>query len=205
MTAAQLTRSPLLVAAVALLETIPHLVLQLPIGALLDRWDRRRTMLQADVARCMLTLLVPVTAYAHGPLLLVLFGVAVPLSVADCLFGAGFGAITPSLAGREHAAAAYALVEGGESLAWVAGPVLAGLLVIAIGGANALAVDAQSFLVSAAGLGLIRGPARAATGCVRPSMLRELGRGSASCLGTRCCAADSCSGRSTPRLAAVAS
>ena len=173
----QITRSPVLVSAVALLETIPPLVLQLPFGALLDRWDRRRTMLLADVARCVLTMLVPLTAAAHGPLLAVLFAVAVPLSVADCLFGAGFAAITPSLAGREHAAAAYALVEGGESLAWVAGPMIAGLLVVTIGGANALALDALSFLVSAVGLGLIRKPARTAAGSDRPSLVRELGEG----------------------------
>ena len=173
----QLTRSPALVAAVALLETIPRLLLQLPFGALLDRWDRRRTMLLADVARCALTLLVPVAAAAHGPLLRVLFAVAVPLSVAGCLFGAGFGAITPSLAGREQPAAAYALVEGSESLAWVGGPILAGLLVVTIGGANALAVDAVSFLVSAVGLGLIRGPARTAAGSERPSLLHELREG----------------------------
>jgi len=173
----QITRSTVAVAAVALLETIPRVLLQLPFGALLDRWDRRRTMLLADVARCALTLLVPVTATAHGPVLPVLFAVAVPLSVAGCLFGAGFGAITPSLAGREQAAAAYALVEGGESLAWVGGPIVAGLLMVTIGGANALAVDAVSFLVSAVGLGLIRGPARTATGSERPSMLRELREG----------------------------
>lgn len=181
----QITRSPVLVAAIALLETIPQLVLKLPFGALLDRWDRRRTMLLADVARCILTLLVPVTAAAHGPLLTVLFAVAVPLSVADCLFGAGFGAITPSLAGREQAAAAYALVEGGESLAWVGGPIVAGLLVVTIGGANALALDAVSFLVSAVGLGLIRGPARTAAAFERPSLLHQLQEGLRFLLGHR--------------------
>ena len=156
----QLTRSPALVAAVALLETIPHLVLKLPFGALLDRRDRRRTMLFADLARAAITLAVPLKVALHGQLLLVLFAVAVPLGVSGCLFGAGFGAITPSLAGRERVAAAYALVEGGESLAWIGGPMLAALLVVTIGGAGALAVDALTFLVSALGLALIPSPAR---------------------------------------------
>ncbi|HYW25066.1 MAG TPA: MFS transporter [Terriglobales bacterium] len=154
----QLTRSPAMAAAVALLETVPRLVLQLPAGALVDRWDRRRALLAADVGRGVVTLLVPAAALLHGPVLLVLFAVAVPLSALSSLFGAGFGAITPSLVGREHVQQAYALVEGGESLAWVAGPAVAGVLVGTVGGANALAIDGASFLVSAFGLALIRTP-----------------------------------------------
>lgn len=169
----QITRSPALVAAVALLEVIPSLLLKLPFGALLDRWDRRQTMLAADLARCVLTLVVPLTA-VHGPVLLALFAVAAPLSVFGCLFGAGFGALTPSLAGRERAAAAYALVEGAESLAWVGGPIVAGLLVVTIGGANALAVDGLSFLVSALGLALIPSPARTEAANGRRSLRREV-------------------------------
>lgn len=170
----QLTRSPALVAAVALLEVIPNLLLKLPFGALLDRWDRRRTMLGADLARCVLTLVVPLTAAVHGPVLLALFAVAAPLSVFGCLFGAGFGALTPSLAGRERASPAYALVEGAESLAWVGGPIVAGLLVATIGGANALAVDGLSFLVSALGLALIPSPARTEAANGRRSLRREV-------------------------------
>lgn len=96
----QLTRSPVLVAALALLETVPRLVLQLPAGALVDRWDRRRTLLLTDVGRGLLTLVVPAAALAHGPIVLALFAIAAPLSVLSSLFGAGFAAMTPALVGR---------------------------------------------------------------------------------------------------------
>lgn len=154
----QLTHSPTLVAALAIVEIVPSVALQLPCGALLDRWDRRRTLLLADVGRGLLTVLIPAAALAHGPLVLVLFATAVPLSGLSALFGAGFGAVTPSLVGRERVEHAFALVEGGESLAWVLGPLVAGVLVTTIGGANALALDGASFLVSALGLALIRIP-----------------------------------------------
>lgn len=167
----QLTRSPVLVATLALLETVPRLVLQLPAGALVDRWDRRRTLLLTDVGRGLLTLVVPAAALAHGPVVLAPFAVAVPLSVLSSLFGAGFAAITPALVGRERLEQAYALVEGGESLAWVAGPAIAGVLVATVGGANALALDGASFLSSALGLALIRVP-----GPVPAAERRNLGR-----------------------------
>jgi len=154
----QLTHSPALVAAVLLVHTATSLVLRLPFGALLDRWDRRNTMLLADLGRGVLTLLIPLTAAFHGPVVLVLFAVAVPLSVFSTFFGAGFGAITPSLVEKESVARAYGLVEGGESLAWVGGPIVAGLLMTTFGAANALIVDGVSFLVSAAGLAVIRVP-----------------------------------------------
>lgn len=154
----QLTHSPALLAAIALLETAPYLVLQLPFGALLDRWDRRRTLMLADLARGLVTLLIPAAALAHGPTLLLLFTTAAPLGALSCLFGAGFGAITPSLVGRERMDQAYALVEGVESAAWIAGPIVAGALAVAFGGVNTLAVDGASFLLSALGLALVSVP-----------------------------------------------
>ena len=152
----QLTHVPTLVAELAVLEVVPSLALQLPCGALVDRWDRRRTLLMVDLGRGVLTLLIPTTALAHGPVVGVLFATAVPLGALSALFGAAFSAITPSLVGRERMEQAYGLVEGGESLAWVAGPVLAGVLVITIGGPNALLLDGASFLFSALGLAVIR-------------------------------------------------
>jgi len=152
----QLTHSPALLAALLLIQTVTGLVLRLPFGALLDRWDRRRAMLFADLGRGVLTLLIPLAAALHGRVLLVLFATAVPLSVLATLFGAGFGAITPSLVGKERVAQAYGLIEGGESLAWIGGPISAGLLMTLFGAANALVVDGISFLVSAGGLAIIR-------------------------------------------------
>lgn len=169
----QLTHSPALVAAVLLVQTATGLGLRLPFGALLDRWDRRRTMQLADLGRGVLTLVIPLTAAFHGPVLLVLFAVAVPLSVFSTFFGAGFGAITPSLVEKESVARAYGLVEGAESLAWVGGPIVAGLLMTTFGAANALIVDGVSFLVSAAGLAVIRVPrseARDKPGAERESL-----------------------------------
>ncbi|HXQ45180.1 MAG TPA: MFS transporter [Caulobacteraceae bacterium] len=152
----QLTHAPVLVAAVALLETAPYFAFHLPMGALLDRIDRRRAMLAADLGRGALVLIIPLTAWMHGPIVLALFLVAAPLSLLSSVFDAGGGAIIPNLVERESLGKAYALFEGAESLAWVAGPMVAGVLAALYGTASALVIDGASFFASAAGLALIR-------------------------------------------------
>jgi MFS family permease len=56
--ASALTRNPLLIAAVALVQRLPWLVFTLPAGVITDRVDRRKAMVAADYARFVLTLVV---------------------------------------------------------------------------------------------------------------------------------------------------
>ncbi|HZD65374.1 MAG TPA: MFS transporter, partial [Acidimicrobiales bacterium] len=49
--AADLTRRPLLIAAVAVLDRLPTFLVGLPAGAYADRVDRRRLLRQVDLAR----------------------------------------------------------------------------------------------------------------------------------------------------------
>jgi MFS family permease len=56
--ASALTRNPILIAAVALVQRLPWLVFTLPAGVITDRVDRKKAMVIADFARFGLTLLV---------------------------------------------------------------------------------------------------------------------------------------------------
>lgn len=154
----KLTGSPSLVAAIAVIEALPYFLLHLPFGALLDRLDRRRLMIFADLARGVLLCVIPLVSFLDGPVLLGLFLIAAPLGLSSSIFDIGHGTITPTLVKREDLSRAYALVEGGESVAWVAGPAIAGVLVTVFGPANALLLDGFSFFGSALGLALIRLP-----------------------------------------------
>jgi MFS family permease len=53
-----LTGSPFQAGLVGFAQTLPFLVLYLPAGALVDRWDRKRVMLAADGVRVVLLGLV---------------------------------------------------------------------------------------------------------------------------------------------------
>jgi hypothetical protein len=152
----QLTHNPLQVSAVAALEIATFIGLRIPFGALSDRHERRRLMIGADLARTALTLAIPVTSALHGPALPVVYAVIVPISAAAALFDSGAGGAVPLLVPEQSRGAAYGLTESAESVAWVIGPPLGGLLALLIGTGQAIGLDAASFLVSVAGLLAIR-------------------------------------------------
>ena len=154
----QLTGSAAYVSAMALLETASYFLFHLPFGAVLDRTDRRRAMLVADVGRSVLMLAIPLLWFNHVPLLVPLFLITMLMSILSSLFGAGSSALIPTLVRSEGLANAYAFFEAAESGAWIAGPLVAGALATWFGLASALIVDAGSFLVSAGGLIFVRAP-----------------------------------------------
>ena len=58
--ASAVTRSPLLIAAVAVASRLPWLVFTLPAGVITDRFDRRKIIVAMDITRAFLALLVAV-------------------------------------------------------------------------------------------------------------------------------------------------
>src|SRR5262245_38318900 len=55
-----LTHSPAQAGFVAALRALPAMLLSLPAGALVDRWDRRRVMLACDLVRALSIVSLPV-------------------------------------------------------------------------------------------------------------------------------------------------
>ncbi|MBI4278352.1 MAG: MFS transporter [Armatimonadetes bacterium] len=122
------------------------LVVGLVAGALVDRWDRRKTLVGADLVRAGLVAILPV-----------LFDVSIVLvyvdlflmSLASTFFRPARHAVVPQIVERHHLLPAnsfFATVEQGSE---VVGPVIAGLLIVRLGYAGALYVDALSYLMSA--------------------------------------------------------
>jgi MFS family permease len=56
--ASALTRNPLLIAGVALVQRLPWMIFTLPAGVITDRVDRKKAMVTADFSRFVLTLIV---------------------------------------------------------------------------------------------------------------------------------------------------
>ena len=169
-----LTGSGTAMGVVAALETAPDLLLGLPAGALADRWDRRRIMLLADFGRGLLTAAVPLAALLGLPLMPVILLVVAPINALRVLFMAGWTASTPMLVGPRLVGPASSYFEAIFSLGFFIGPAVAGLLVGVIGAPATLAVDAVSFLVSAASLTLVRRPLQAPGPRPRTDMLQEI-------------------------------
>lgn len=155
-----LTGSGTVMGIVAALQTLPDLVVGLPAGALADRWDRRRMMIYADAGRAVLTALIPLSAILGVPTIGVVLLVVAPINLLRVLFMAAWTGAIPRLVGRSLIGPASSYLEAIFALGFIVGPGLAGLLVARIGATATLAIDAASFLVSAAALLVVRTPLR---------------------------------------------
>ncbi len=156
-----LTGSGFLMGIVGVLGSLPDLLLGLFAGALADRWDRRRMMLYADLGRAVLTALIPLSVVLGWHTLAVVLIVTAPIQALRVLFLAAYTGAVPNLVGRRQIGQATSVIEAIYSLGWILGPAIAGVLAATIGPSLTLAVDAASFLISAAALGLVRRPLRA--------------------------------------------
>jgi ENTS family enterobactin (siderophore) exporter len=153
-----LTGSGVAMGVVGVLNTIPDLVFGLLAGVIADRSDRRVMILGADFGRAILTALIPLSIYLHGPTIVVILLIAAPMSMLRALFLAAYTAAMPSLVGRPLLGKATSTLETVYSLSFVVGPSVAGLLAAVVGFGPTIAVDALSFLASSAAMALIRRP-----------------------------------------------
>ncbi len=153
-----LAATPFQMGVLTAASTAAFLVIGLPAGAWVDRLRRRRLMIAADLGRVLALGSIPV-AYAIGVLHLPqLYVVALVSGVFTVFFDVAYQSYLPSLVGRPHLIEANSKLTGSAEVAQVAGPSVGGLLVQAISGPYAVAVDAASFLVSAAAVSRIRTP-----------------------------------------------
>jgi predicted MFS family arabinose efflux permease len=113
-------------------------------------------MLLADLGRAVLTALIPLSVWLDGPTLAVVILVAFPMNVLRVVWLAAYTAAVPGLVGRPQVPRANAVFEAVFNVGWIVGPALAGFLAATIGPGPTIAIDAATFLVSAASLLLVR-------------------------------------------------
>ncbi len=154
-----LTRSYAAAGLAGALRAAPYALLSLPAGTLVDRWDRRRTMLLCDVGRALALGSIPLAWWA-GRLTLAQLYASTTLEGALFVFynTANLSAL-PRLVPHDRLANAAARDEGGYYAAGLLGPGLGGAL-YAAGRALPFLADALSYLLSALSLLLIRADLR---------------------------------------------
>ncbi|HYL40825.1 MAG TPA: MFS transporter [Candidatus Binatus sp.] len=151
---------------------LPNLVFSLPAGVWLDRVQhRRRLMIAADLARALVSCTIPIAWLLNRLSLEQLFVVAFINGSLGLVFDISWSTIFVAVAPRERYVEGSSLLNGSRSLAFVAGPTLAGALVQVLGAALAILADAASFLVSAVSLALVHAPE--APIAAEPGSLRE--------------------------------
>lgn len=163
---------PLGVIAVRLADSIPALVFGLHGGLAVDRWDRRRMMIGADLTRAAVLLPVAVLGLAERLPLAALVAAAFVLEAATSYFAPAYGALLPALVERANVQQANALVAATTQALSVGGWALAAGLVSVLPISTFFAVNAASFLVSAALIARVHVPPRRA-GHVESPHVRE--------------------------------
>jgi MFS family permease len=136
---------------------IPNVIFGPWAGALADRWDRRRTMIAADLIRAVLVLTIPLAFNVHiGLVYLAAFAV----STVGLLFRPSKDALIPQIVGPDDLISANSATSVTETLADLVGYPLAGLVVAALSGiiGAAFVIDSGTYLVSAALLVLMTLP-----------------------------------------------
>jgi MFS family permease len=134
----------------------PWLLIGLPAGAWVDRVRRRPIMLTSSVASLMLFAAVPVAALAGLLTIRFLLAVAILAGASTVLFQTAYTAYLPSLIDPADHAEGNAKLHGSASAAQIAGLGCGGLVVQLAGPANALFIDAATFVVALACLTAIR-------------------------------------------------
>jgi MFS family permease len=149
-----LTGSGTWVAALLVADFLPIVVIGFVLGPLIDRFQRRRLMIAADVTRAAVFCVLP---FVSTPVAIV--GLAAVAGIATGFFRPAAYAGVPNLvADDEDLTEANSLLIGVENLAWVVGPVVAGALVASVGSDPAYWINAATFAFSA--LLVMRIPAR---------------------------------------------
>jgi MFS family permease len=144
-------------------------------GVLADRHSRRLLMIGSDLARAVLVgLLALVEATGHLTFANVIV-LAAAIGFADGFFHPAFGGIVPLVVEQPMLASANSMLSIARQGAAIVGPALAAVLYGSTGPTTVWALDACSFLVSAALLWRAR-PRLLASG-PREGALRELGAG----------------------------
>jgi MFS family permease len=150
----RLTGSPTASGAVFAADALPRVLLGSVAGVFVDRWDRRRTLIVADLLQAVV--LLPLLLVQRPDDVWLVYPIVIARTAVAQFFGPAEGALVPHLVPVDDLPAANALTGVGLNLARLVGPPLGAFLVVLGGFRAAVLGDAVSFLVSAGLIGLMK-------------------------------------------------
>jgi len=144
------------------LRALPYLIFSLPVGALIDRWDRKRVMIWCDFGRALAAMSIPVALWLDALTIGQVYVVAFVEGSLFVFFNIAEVAALPRLVPALQLPAAAAQNEAAFGAAHIVGPSIGTLIYQTIGRGAAFVFDAISYGVSAVSLLLIKTEFRAA-------------------------------------------
>ncbi len=171
-----LTRSPAQAGTVAALLGLPYLLFGLLAGVLIDRWDRKRTMLVCEAINGIATATIPLGIWTGHLSMPQLYVVAWVTGTAFVFFNVAEIAALPSVVTQDQLSAAVGQNQATFSVGGVIGPPLAGFL-FQLARALPFLADALSYAVSFLSLLAVRVPFAAERAASPRSLRVELWEG----------------------------
>jgi MFS family permease len=155
---------------------LPFLLWQLPAGGLVDRWDRKRTMIWCDLGRGVAVVSIAIALWAERLTLTQLIVVAFVEGSLFVFFNLAQNAAIPNVVAADELPRALAQNEAGSRGTALAGGPLGGLL-LAISRPLPFVFDAASYVVSIATVAATRGEFRSEPHAARDKLHREVAEG----------------------------
>lgn len=151
-----LTGSPAQAGFLGAARSIPYLVFSLPVGALIDRWDRKRVMILCDTGRALALGSIPLVYALLGTVpLFQLYIVTIIEGSLFVFFNIAEVACLPRVVSKEQLPAATGQNQASEIAAVLAGSPLAGVI-YSLDKLLPFAADAISYAVSVVSLFFIK-------------------------------------------------
>src|SRR5436190_1583301 len=147
-----LTDSPTAAGMAGALRFIPYVVFSLPVGALIDRWDRKRVMICSDIGRAIAVASIPVAMLFDVLTLAQVYLVCLVEGSLFVFFNIAEVAALPRVVPRTQLPEATAYNEAGFGIAGILGPPVGTLLYQALGRAVPFVGNALSYMISFASL-----------------------------------------------------
>jgi MFS transporter, DHA3 family, macrolide efflux protein len=144
-----LTRSATVVALGLIAKALPTIVFGLIAGPLVDRLNRQRLMIMADIVRAILTVTIPFFGIVWLPG--VFIAVAL-VATASAFFNPAKQAVTPNLVPSRLLVRANSLISSSEKTMELLGYSLAGIIAAAVSWIPLFLIDAATYLISAVSL-----------------------------------------------------
>ena len=160
---------------VAFFGSIPGILIAPLAGALVDRWDRRWTMIAADTVAGLCTLAMALLYLGQRLEIWQIYVLVTILRVTAVFQGPAFSASVPLMVPKRHLGRASGMMQAAFAISQVGAPVVAGVLIVTIGLGGIMIIDFATFVLGVLPLLLIRIPRPEASeeGARRGSFWRE--------------------------------
>jgi MFS family permease len=143
-----LTDSPAAAGLAAALFSAPYVIFSLPVGALIDRWDRKKVMILCDLGRALSLASVPIAMAFDVLTIWQLYANAFIEGSLFVFFNIAEVAALPRVVPKVQLPAAAGQNEAAFAAAGLIGPPLGGFLYQSLGRAVPFVADAVSYIIS---------------------------------------------------------